>query len=69
LRVSVRASASTVAVTPSGNGAEVFPWPEREVVDDRHAERLEVVLEHVLHRAAAEPRLGLSDGRTCASPR
>jgi hypothetical protein len=37
----------------------VIPVAEREVVQDRSAERLEMKFEHVLHRAAAEPRFGL----------
>jgi len=32
---------------------------EREIVEDRNSERLEVMLEHVFHRAASQPRLRL----------
>src|SRR5712691_279624 len=41
------------------NRAQVVAVAEREVVQDRNAERLEMKFEHVLHRAAAEPRFGL----------
>jgi hypothetical protein len=33
---------------------------EREVVDERNAERLQMMLEDVLHRAAAQPRFRLA---------
>src|SRR6476646_6027261 len=33
----------------------MFPVPEREFVEDRHAERLQVLLEHVLERSRARP--------------
>ena len=53
--VSVRASASRVAVTPSGSVARCLPWPSGELVQHRHAERLEALLEHVLDRLRPRP--------------
>src|SRR5919199_3421369 len=37
------------------NGSEMLPVSERQLVEDRHAERLELLLEHVLERARARP--------------
>src|SRR5207249_464911 len=36
---------------------EILAVSEREVEEDRDAERLELMLEDVLHRAAAQPRV------------
>src|SRR5262249_42892381 len=40
--------------------AQVVPVSQRQVVDDRYPERQKVVLEDVLHRTAAKPRLRLA---------